>query len=247
MKSAMLMSAALLVAFTAGCNDYGTKLDYNGSDVYYTKNVTEAEAKAVGDYLDKEGYFKSGRKSFRLDKDGNVYRFQIILDDNYKANELYPEGFKLTGARISHFALKDAPVAMVLSNNKFEELETIEADAVGKLLHHEKGELSYIGDITKEQAQQVLDLLKKKYFSKDHASTIQIKKVGDAIHLRFVVKKEAIDSPLVRITRLMDGARVGQKVFDGNKVEVHLATSNMKTQKVLSNKKKEKEPLKKTE
>lgn len=235
MKSGMMKCLAVALLSTAtGCNDYGTKLDYNGSDVYYTKNVTEAEAKAVGDYLDKQGAFKDQERSFRIDKDGDVYKFHIILEGDYKSLAGYPEFYKFMGARISHYALKDAPVAVVICDNKFKALETLEADDVGKLYHFEKNELNYGGGITTKQAsavgKQFVDI---GWFKKESSLSVQLHKMGDVFRLRFVIKPSEIDKKSTHDTFNVIADEIGQSALKGRKIEIHLADSNLKTKHVL--------------
>lgn len=248
MTRGLTIAACLaLVAVGNGCNDYGTKLDYDGSDVYYTKNVTEAEAKAVGDYLKGRGVFKDKKRSFRLDKDGDTYKFQIIVDEDYKSLNEYPEAFRITGARISHFALKDKPVAVVISSNRFKPFETLDAKSVGTMASFGKSEINYSTGISKEQAEKLSQFLQKvKFFTKESPATVQVRKAGEKTQVRFVIREDKIDDKLVRLRFRFFARGISKEIFDGKPVEVHFTDSHLKTVHVLGDGKKE-EPGEKTE
>ena len=58
---------------------YGEKLEFNGTDVYFTEEVSEAEAQRLGAYL-VETEFADGRsKSVQLSKRDSVYLFRMVV------------------------------------------------------------------------------------------------------------------------------------------------------------------------
>jgi hypothetical protein len=69
----------MLLLVGLGCNQYGTKLEFNGGELYYTNNVTEAETKKLGEYLVKEGFFDGVRKTVQLDESGATYQFIFLI------------------------------------------------------------------------------------------------------------------------------------------------------------------------
>jgi len=80
------LAMAILLAVGLGCSSYGTKLDYNGGELYYTKNVTESEAKKLGDYLVKEEFFDGKEKTVQLDKSGSTYQFRMVVQKDKQAD-----------------------------------------------------------------------------------------------------------------------------------------------------------------
>ncbi len=69
----------VLLAVGLACSSYGTKLDFNGGELYYTDNVTEADAKKLGDYLVKSGFFGGRQVTVQLDKAGATYQFRMVV------------------------------------------------------------------------------------------------------------------------------------------------------------------------
>jgi len=82
MKLIRILSAILLIAVAllriASCNNYGKKLTFNGGDLFYTSQVTEGEAKKLGDFLVKEQFFDGAKKTVQLNKTGGTYEFRMV-------------------------------------------------------------------------------------------------------------------------------------------------------------------------
>ena len=69
----------VLVTGAACSSSYGTKLEFNGHELFYTDKVTEADAKKLGDYLVKGGFFKGDALRVQLDKAGATYQFRMPM------------------------------------------------------------------------------------------------------------------------------------------------------------------------
>lgn len=91
MKKSILLTmvCCLLTGSMLGCSSKGTKLEYNGSELYYTKNVTEAEAKKLGDFLVKGEFFGDNKGTVQLDKSGETYQFRIVVREGLDKDEKY--------------------------------------------------------------------------------------------------------------------------------------------------------------
>lgn len=76
----LLMPVALLVACGS---DYGNRVAINNnSDVFYKgRGVTEADAKRLGDFLLREGYFDTvTNKTVQLTKDTSSWVVRLVVD-----------------------------------------------------------------------------------------------------------------------------------------------------------------------
>ena len=74
-----LAIVTVLVTGSACSSSYGTKLDFNGHELFYTDKVTEVDAKKLGDYLVKGGFFKGDALRVQLDKAGATYQFRMPM------------------------------------------------------------------------------------------------------------------------------------------------------------------------
>jgi hypothetical protein len=108
-----------------GCNSYGTKLEYGKSELYYTKNVTEAEAKKLGDYLNKIKFFDGDGKSVQLDKPGDTYQFRMVIKEGLEKDEKYITGSKEAAVEISQNVFDGAKVEVHLCDNQLKTLRVV--------------------------------------------------------------------------------------------------------------------------
>lgn len=120
-----VMVLAILLAFGLACNQYGEKLEFNGGELYYTKNVTEAEAKKLGEYLVKEGFYDGKMKTVQLDKEGGTYQFRMVVIEEKRNDESTLEIFKTFASQISKDVFADAPVEIHVCDENLKTLKVI--------------------------------------------------------------------------------------------------------------------------
>ncbi|MGB4930521.1 MAG: hypothetical protein WBP43_11140 [Chitinophagales bacterium] len=78
MKNLLLLTlcVSILSACSTKSNDYGTKLDIGGDQLFYKPPVTEANALEVGNFLKSYQYFKGSGSAVQVLKETNyVVRF----------------------------------------------------------------------------------------------------------------------------------------------------------------------------
>lgn len=99
-----------------------------------------------------------------------------------------------------------------------------------------KAEVYYKGDgVTEEDAKKTGEFLKKEnFFGADKGASVQISKDGDAYIMRFVYDKDVYDT-LKNIDNLFKilAARASQEIFNGNKVNIALASKTFKDYKTI--------------
>lgn len=110
---------------TGETSQYGTKLVFNDTEIYYTKNVTEAEARKLGNYMVSAGFSDGQRKSFQLDKSGSTYQFRMVVIPEMQNNEQYLNTVKAVAAEISRDVFNNAPVEVHICDDRFKTLRVI--------------------------------------------------------------------------------------------------------------------------
>jgi hypothetical protein len=120
-----LLALAVLIFVGAACNQYGTKLEFNGGDLYYTKNVTEAEAKKLGDYLVKEQFFDGREKSVQLDKSGSTYQLRLVVQKEKQNDSQTKEVLKDFGAQIANDVFGNAALEVHICDDQFKTLDVL--------------------------------------------------------------------------------------------------------------------------
>ena len=117
----------LVVGLMFGCNSKGTRLEYNGNELYYTKNVTEAEAKKLGEYLFNGGAYASENKgTIQLDKSGETYQVRIVVKEGTDKDENYQKVIAGFAKGISKNVFNGAKVEVQLCDDKLNTLKTIQ-------------------------------------------------------------------------------------------------------------------------
>lgn len=108
----MLFSLLILSTFFASCSadKKTTKLSFNGGELLYTDLVTEAQAKDLGNYLVKEGFYDGRKKTTQLDKQGNVFHFAMILNDTLINSAEYTAMGQLSCDELSQKVFHGSPV-----------------------------------------------------------------------------------------------------------------------------------------
>ena len=94
-RDVLILLAVVLLA--AGCSSrtprrWGKVLKYKGGSLFYTSRVTEEEARRLGDYLLKVGFFKDDEPCIsQLTKEGGVYQFRMVVDKEVIEKKPAPE------------------------------------------------------------------------------------------------------------------------------------------------------------
>lgn len=115
----------LLVGGLAGCADYGTKLDFKDTEVYYTKNVTEAEAKKFGEYLIKEDMASGKKSSIQLDKSGSNYQVRMVIDPAKVNDPDTQAAFKSLAGQFSDEVFNKAATEVHLCDDSFKTVKVV--------------------------------------------------------------------------------------------------------------------------
>jgi hypothetical protein len=129
MKILRIVVAIVVILVTllrvVSCYQRGTKLTFNKADLFYTSQVTEAEAKKVGDFLIKFGYFEGTPKSVQLNKSGGVYEFRAVVKKDIEKDPAMVDGFRDLGKAISEGALNKAKVVVHLCDTNLKTVYVI--------------------------------------------------------------------------------------------------------------------------
>ncbi|CAN5517939.1 hypothetical protein BH10ACI1_BH10ACI1_25710 [soil metagenome] len=119
-----LIIASLLVV-GAACNNYGTRLEFNGGEIYYTKNSNESDAKKLGQYLIEKGFFNGTEKSVQLDKSGSTNQVRIVIQPGQENDEKLAETLKNLARELSGEVFGGAPTEIHLCDNTLKTLKVV--------------------------------------------------------------------------------------------------------------------------
>ena len=95
----LLLSATIL----AGCSNYGEKVVYDGTEVYYKDGATKTDADAVGKALQEMEFTDGTAKSVMVTKD-SIYNFRMVTQDVYHTDTSVDINFQAVGYLLSNDA-----------------------------------------------------------------------------------------------------------------------------------------------
>jgi hypothetical protein len=191
------------------CSNYGTKVtfsDHKGEVYYKGDGVTEADAKAVGKFLENQQFFLKDdkKRSVQISKDGGRVKARFVVDE--KALASIPnadESFEQIGALMSKEVFNNTPVDVVFTDEFFKDIKTIpyKASALAAVnireeinqmqkKEYNKNTLYYTKDIPGEEADSISDyLVKGGFFTIDGNNDLLVAKTaGNGFHVSFIIK-----------------------------------------------------------
>jgi hypothetical protein len=116
---------AVLMTVGLACGNYGTKLDFNNGELYYTDNVTESDARKLGDYLVKEGFFNGKKITVQLDKAGSTYQFRMVVQAEKQNDETTLELLKPFAEDISENVFNNAPTELHVCDDQLKTVRVL--------------------------------------------------------------------------------------------------------------------------
>lgn len=127
MKS--IAPAMLLALLLAACTNHGKKVKKGYLEVYYKEGISKELAQKTLDFLypmwkDESG--KTSEKSVQLSKGaGDTINFRAVVADKEKADAVGDEMFNEMANELSVKLFDDAPVNIILTDNKFKPQRTL--------------------------------------------------------------------------------------------------------------------------
>lgn len=205
--------AISLFALMSCSNNYGKKVTFstNTGEVYYKGDgVTEADAKAVGKFLEEQGYFSKDGKtsSVQISKKDKTFDARFVVDDKKLAEAKNADAaFETIGALMSKEVFSNMPVDIIYTDDKFGDkktiaynpkvLETKKADSFVDLKDMEKMDwhnntLYYTSNVTKEHINTLMKYLQDEgFFSANNATDLIVNEAEDgSVHIRFPIKND---------------------------------------------------------
>ena len=123
MKKKLLV--LLMALLCISCEGHGTLLEFNGGELYYTSNVTLAEANKLGKYCVKEEFFDGNRKTIQLDKEGSTYLFRMVVKKGLENDQEFINIAKVTAAELSQNVFNGKQVDIHLCDENLKTLRVV--------------------------------------------------------------------------------------------------------------------------
>lgn len=121
----VLGALARLVSCWGRYESLGTKLEFNGGELYYTSAVTEAETKKLGDLLVSEGFYDGTKKTAQLNKTGSTYEFRVVTKSGAADDTKMIEVFKSVASELSAKVFNGSEVVVHLCDDNLKTIKVV--------------------------------------------------------------------------------------------------------------------------
>ncbi|MBN9294450.1 MAG: hypothetical protein J0G96_10770 [Flavobacteriia bacterium] len=224
----------LAVAMLVSCSNYGDKLEFDGTEIFYTDGATKEQAEKLGNYLQKEGFTDGTKKSVQLvvDKKSGKLTFRMVTSKETAKDEQYNMIFESFSRNISkEFGM---PVNFQLCDELFNTIRTIEAKDVPRSVTVGQTEIIYDKSVSNGLAQKLADFLADSQFSEeDTPKTVQLEKIEKGYIFKMVVKPDFQNNEDYFSVLKVFGKLMSISVFNEAPVTIHVCDEYMNTLNVV--------------
>ena len=144
-KNLIILSLLVFTLTFASCTNYGTKLMFDETELYYTKNVTEDKADDIGKYLQETGFTEGDRKTIQITKDGDTYQFRMVVKEDFVDDEDYEQTAYVFINNLSTDVLDNNPVELHMCDENLKTLKVVKMDDNQEIIEDDYEILSYDG------------------------------------------------------------------------------------------------------
>ena len=123
--STAMIATALLVTVSACMQNWGTRLEFNGGELYYTSSVTLEEATRLGEYMVESGFYDGNEKTVQLTKTGATYEFRMVIMEGLDEDQEYIFIAGMYALELSRKVFDGSPVDIHLCDVQLETLRVI--------------------------------------------------------------------------------------------------------------------------
>jgi hypothetical protein len=125
----IFISALILGPIIALSIYYGdipeNKIKIHETELYYTENIKQDEAKKFGEYLYNYRFIgDNDQASLKIDKVSNEYIFSVIIDEKYLDDEQVASKYQGLANSLSKVYFKNLKVKVQFCNERFKELKS---------------------------------------------------------------------------------------------------------------------------
>jgi hypothetical protein len=233
MKKYLFIVPAALLFVLSGCTNYGQEKIYDGTELYHTDKVTDAEADVLGNYLVKEKFADGKAKTVQLTKSGNTYQFRMVVKEGIDKDTSYAKTAKFLATMLSAQAFNGSPVEVHLCDDHLATLKVLTSDDFGKEKDFNGVGLFHSKNITDAEFNALGNYLIKSEFANGRAKNAEITKSGNIYQFKFVVKKGVDKDPSYLENGKVFASEISAGAFNGAPVEVLMCDDYFNTLVVL--------------
>ncbi len=253
-KESTAVETAVSTPIENAPTNFGTKLEFNSSELYYSSNVTYQQAERLGEYLVSSKFFADKKISTQFDKKAGVYVFRYVIAPGYENDESYLKIVSQYANEISRDVFSGAPVEINLTDSNFNTLVVVDQnyhpqndvvttsdaytdnlnyynsnpDKYGKMLEFNGASMYYTESIPRMDAQKIGLILTQQGFFDGSKKIIQLTKDGRVFIFRQIIPKDLERDRSVLNSAKSTAALLKNNVFGSRPFEVQLTDNRLK-------------------
>jgi hypothetical protein len=215
----------------------GSRLAVTGKEELYYTNITEAEARRVGQALKECKYFDgTTRKTVQVAQRDNWVVLNFVVQDRVWDNPEMVAGFRVVSLQVAAQAFDGRPVEVHLCDQYLRVKKTLRLaeESLGRRLVVGPQQEIYYRDVPLDDARKLLTMLKQMgYFSDQQATTVIVARDASGVKVSFVLMPGTWDDPAVIHEIEEVGRRLRREVF-ADAAEVRLLDELLRVKKTLA-------------
>lgn len=220
----------LLILATYSCSNYGEKLEFNGTEVYYTDLVTLAQATQLGNYLNNEGFTDGTKKSVQLTRDDKTNNLVFKMVSDPKVINDASNDFVFTSFATNLNTEFNEDLDFHVTDNTFKTMKVYLAKDLSKSIMAKQTQVLYTKHIKQEEAQKLSEFLIESKFANDESpKTVQLDKKNNVYLFRMVVKKGFEKSDANANILKFFGSQLSVNVFNNDSLRVQMCNDKLET------------------
>lgn len=229
----LIYTFAIAIFTLTSCSNYGEKIEVDGTEVYYKNGVSKEQAEKLGNFLKSEGFTDGSKKSVQFVKDekSKNLAFKMVTDESFINDSANLFIFESTVRNLTNEF--GQPVDLQLCDNTFKPLKTFPAANVAQSLSKGNIEVLYTQNVTKEEAQSLLEFLTKSDEEESNGMTTMLDKSGDNYIYKMVVKPGFENDESYENLMKAYSSVMSNQLFNDAPISIHLCDDNFKTLKII--------------
>ncbi|HMO12651.1 MAG TPA: hypothetical protein PKD64_09760 [Pirellulaceae bacterium] len=228
----------ILLIVVAGCSpDYGKKVVFNGTEIFYDGNTVKLEdAERLGRFLEAEDFTDGSTKSIQLVKKSDKWQFRMVIKNEYLDDNDYLAVISAFGRQVSASVFDGADVEIHLCDSTLNTKKVVEAADWGRSISADGTEIYFDGaEVTESDAQNLANYLRESGFIDGAKKSVRLSKYGNVWQFHMVTAEQFFEDAEFQEVAKQFASDLSDSLFNGANVEVHLCDEYFRTKKINTN------------
>jgi len=223
-----------MIIFLYSCNHYGEKLEFNKGQLYYTEKVKKEDARKLGEWLVKAGFFDGTPKTVQLDMNADTFLFRMVIKEEAQNSQNTIDLLQLFIYQISTEVFNGKVTNAHICNDRLKTIKVVYAlNTYGNKKTFNAGDVYYTSSVSDSLANKLGEYLMKNGFFDGSPKSVQINFENDTFQFKMVLKPELLDDAKTEIIARGFGSSLSLFVFDKKPVQVHYCDATFNTLKII--------------